>query len=94
MTKDHMSAVQSGNSYEFQEALDTRRQKRMEAIDALPSDIRDLIHEYGYTIVRAHLDLGVKQAKHIRHLVETTLDEFSPTRGSGSSQGARAARGL
>lgn len=28
-------------------------------------------------------------ARHIRHLVETVLDEFSPTRGSSSSQGLR-----
>lgn len=29
----------------------TRRVKRMERIDALPPDIRALIHEYGFTVV-------------------------------------------
>ena len=76
-----------GNSVEFQARVDKRRRNRMEAIDALPADVRDLVHEYGYNIIVACQNAGVKKAKHIRHLVETVLDEFSPTRGSSSSQG-------
>lgn len=49
-----------------------RRQKaveRMNRIDALPADIRELIHEEGYTVVDAFLSLGVKKASQIRHLI-------------------------
>jgi hypothetical protein len=85
--------VSETNSPEFQARLNERRHRRMDAIDRLPSDLRDLVHEYGYTVVKAHLDLGVRKAKHIRHLVETTLNEFSPTRGSSSLQGIHRAPG-
>jgi len=61
----------------------------MKAIDSLPPDIRALVHEYGYTIVKTCLDLKITKAKHIRHLVETVLNEFSPTRGAYSIQGRR-----
>lgn len=78
----------------FEEQFQRRRVNRMAAIDNLPADIRELVHDYGYNVVKAHLDLKVKSARHIRHLVETTLDEFSPTRGGFSSQGVRVgARG-
>lgn len=63
----------------------TRRQ-RMSTIDSLPAEIRGLVHNYGYNTVRAFLDCGVRSPKHIRHLVETVLNEFSPTRGSNSKQ--------
>ena len=78
----------------FQEGVDRRRSNRMAGIDALPQEVRGLVHEYGLKVVRAHLDLGITKARHIRHLVETTLDEFTPTRGSSSSQGVRAAFGM
>ncbi len=61
----------------------------MNAVDALPADVRYLVHEYGLNLVKAFLDCGVRKPTHIRHLVETTLDEFSPTRGSYVRQGIR-----
>jgi len=65
------------------------RQFRMMRVDAMPKPLRDLVHEYGLTIVDAFLAVGVSKPKHIRHVVECVLDEFSPTRGGGSTQGRR-----
>lgn len=73
----------------FQEILDARRHNRMTWIDQQPKAIRELVHEYGLNIVKAFMDCGMKQPKHIRHCVERVLDEFSPTRGTYSSQGIR-----
>jgi hypothetical protein len=72
-----------------QEVVDAKRSARMAAIDALPPDVRALVHDYGYTVVYTLQSLGITKAKHIRHVVETVLNEFSPTRGSYSSQGIR-----
>lgn len=74
---------------DFQNAVERRRANRFREIDGLPADVRELVHEYGWSVVKAHIDLGVTKAAHIRHLVETTLNEFSPTRGSFSAQGIR-----
>lgn len=71
-----------------------RREQRMARVDGLPPDIRALVHDYGLNVVQAHLDIGVTKAKHIRHLVETVINEFSPTRGSTSYQGAYRAKGM
>jgi len=43
---------------------------RMARIDALPKDIRELIHEFGLTVVQAFLDQKVTKAYAIRHLIE------------------------
>ena len=40
------------------------------------------------------MDVGVEKPKHIRHVVETVLNEFSPTRGSFSAQGIRTLHDL
>jgi len=76
-----------GDDEAFLAIVDRHRRARMEHIDRLPPDIRNLVNEYGYTVVSAFLDIGVLRAKRIRHLVETVLNEFSPTRGSYSRQG-------
>ena len=72
------------------QAVDERRAKRMQDFDAYPPELRAIGHSYGLCILKAFLDLGVNKAKHIRHLVETTMSELSPTRGTASSQGTRA----
>ena len=77
---------------EFQSVVQGRRIARMAAIDAMSPEHRELIRDYGYNVVRACIDCGVPKARHIKHIVETVLDEFSPTRGTGSAQGARAKR--
>lgn len=75
-----------------QEWIDHKRRARMETVDRLPPDVRALVHEYGLNVVNACLQSGVVKAKHIRHIVETVLDDFSPTRGSFSAQGIKNAR--
>ncbi len=77
------------DSEEFKAMLQCRRANRMDAIDRQPPEIRELVHEYGWNVVNAFLAMGFKKPKQIRHIVETVLDEFSPTRGSFSSQGRR-----
>jgi hypothetical protein len=69
--------------------IDEKRRKRMERVDEFDPHIRALIHEYGLTVVQALWDAGVQNPRRIRHIVETVLDEFSPTRGSFSRQGIR-----
>lgn len=75
---------------EHQAFVDRKRQLRMDAVDRLPQPMRELVQTYGLTVVNAFMDCGVKKPSQIRHLVETVLDEFSPTRGSFSKQGRRA----
>lgn len=65
------------------------RRSRMERIDAMPLELRALVHDYGLPIVETCTALGVTKARHIRHIVETVLDNFSPTRGCFSQQGVR-----
>jgi hypothetical protein len=77
---------------EFFEVIDERRVKRMAEVDAMPADMRRLVHDYGLTVVLALQQAGVRKTKHMRHIVETVLNEFSPTRGSFSAQGQRALR--
>lgn len=74
---------------EHQEYVDMKRRKRFEQIDSYPPEIRALINEYSLNVVRACLDLGIKKPQQIKHLVQTVLDEFSPTRGSFAIQGIR-----
>jgi hypothetical protein len=52
-----------------------RRATRMARVDAMPPEIRACVHEYGLTIVDSMLDLGIKKAKHIRHLVNVVRRE-------------------
>lgn len=71
------------------EWVNTRRAARMDAVDSLPPEMRALVHEYGLSVVTALMDCGVKKPKRMRHVVETILNELSPTRGAYSSQGPR-----
>lgn len=69
--------------------VDAKRAARMGRVDAMPDGLRALVHEYGLNVVQQFLQSGVTNPRTIRHLVETLLDEFSPTRGTFSSQGVR-----
>lgn len=66
-----------------------RRQKRMQQVDDMPPELRACVHDYGLTVVVAITSIGVTKARHVRHIVETVLNEMSPIRGSFSSQGIR-----
>jgi hypothetical protein len=74
---------------EFQAVIERRRAARMQAIDGMSSELRQLVNDYGLRVVRSLMDLGITKPRHIEYIVETILDEFSPTRGSHSAQGAR-----
>jgi hypothetical protein len=75
---------------DLQAVVDLKRRNRMAMIDAYSPAIRELIHEYGLTVVKTIHELGVTKPTQIRHIVETVLNEFSPTRGSYSIQGIRS----
>lgn len=71
-----------------------RRRVRMAGVDRMPVELRALVHEYGLYVVQAFLSQGISKPKAIRHITEVILNEFSPTRGSYSSQGVRTAPGM
>jgi hypothetical protein len=77
---------------EFVSKVEKRRRARMARIDAMPPEVRALVHQYGFHVVHTIMEAGVTKPAQIRNIVETILDEFSPTRGSGSAQGARGTR--
>lgn len=52
-----------------------RARKRMARIDAMSAQMRELVHEYGLTIVDAFVQCGVKNPRHIRHLIQTVTDQ-------------------
>lgn len=87
-------AAARGDWDAFDAIVARRRADRMNKIDALDAGLRACVHDYGFNAVNAFLQLGIKKPRHIRHLVETVLNEFSPTRGSTSNQGVRRAPGL
>lgn len=57
------------------QAFHERAVKRMNRIDEMPKEMRECVHEFGLTIVDAMLACGVKEARHIRHLVNTVREE-------------------
>lgn len=52
-------------------AAHQRAVARMARIDDLPPSLRECVHEYGWTIVNAFLQAGVRKAKHIHHVIAT-----------------------
>ena len=50
-----------------------RVERRMKRIDALPKDVREIVHEYGWGPVDALLSAGVKNAKVMRHIIIQVL---------------------
>lgn len=77
------------DSPEFLRKVQEKRIARMKKVDQFDPETRTLIHHYGLHIVNSFVQVGVSNPKHIKHLVECVLDEFSPTRGSYSKQGLR-----
>lgn len=64
-----------------------RRSDRMRVVDGMSEDWRALVHEYGYSVIHQMRNCGVTQANHARHIIETVLNELSPTRHGFSNQG-------
>ena len=99
--KDELPLIQKGNPLRpigepgkretmlKEEWAQMKRITRMRLLDAQPAPIRQCVHDYGYHIVSTFMEYGIKDASAIRKIVETVLDEFSPTRGSYSKQGIR-----
>ena len=52
-----------------------RRIKRMAEIDALNPDVREVVHEHGWTIVHAFLNCGVASARQMQHLIRVIRED-------------------
>jgi hypothetical protein len=61
----------------------------MDVIDALPKEVRELVHEFGYTMIRAFLDLNVTKASAIRHLILQVKRGSLDTGNGKSAQSGR-----
>lgn len=77
----------TGSDEAFRQLIQRRTAGRMARIDAMPKALRECVHDYGLFVVDTLLQAGVTKPKQVRHIVETILDEFSPTRQTRSSQG-------
>lgn len=51
------------------EIISSRRQNALDRSDEMPRELRECVHEYGYAIVHACLDNGVKRPGQIHQLV-------------------------
>jgi hypothetical protein len=66
---------------------------RMNRVDALPADIRELIHEEGLSVVQAFLDQGVKSAAGIRHIIMRVRNgSIDPGTGQGGKGWVQSGR--
>jgi hypothetical protein len=54
-----------------------RVKRRMATIDAMPKELRALVHEHGLTVIQAFVDGGLTKPKSINHIIDTIR------RGSG-----------
>ena len=78
---------------DFQAFIDRKRAARMAKVDALPQDVREVVHDWGLSIVDAFWDIGVRKGKQMRHIIETVLNETrAPQGGTFSSQGIKTRR--
>lgn len=83
------TSYESRKHLPIEKLVEIKRRERMEKIDALPKELRECVHDYGFAVVKVLAEMGVTKPKNVRHIVETILNEFSPTRGSFSIQGRR-----
>lgn len=84
-----MTATSPYNREHNPEWLAEKRRNRFDNIDSMSPELRSLVNDYGFNVVKSFIDLGIEKPRHIKHLVENVLNEFSPTRGSYSHQGLR-----
>jgi hypothetical protein len=85
----HKRLNEARDREEFNALLTAKRVRRMDRIDSMPPGLRECVHEFGLNVVDACLSYGVTKPERIRHLVNTILNELSPTRGTFSQQGVR-----
>lgn len=66
---------------------------RMARIDAMPKEIRELVHEFGLTMVQAFLDQKITKPSSIRHLIlqvqRGSLDTGTSSGSAGWMQAGR-----
>jgi hypothetical protein len=65
---------------------------RPDDVDSLPAPLRELAHEFGWSVVRAFLDHGVRSPAAIRHLIHTAW--LGPREAANVRIGGRGHRGL
>jgi hypothetical protein len=51
-----------------------RLQSQFAAIDTMPAELRQCVHEFGYAIVHHFIAAGIREPNMIRHLVKTCWD--------------------
>lgn len=59
------------NDPHFRAATAQRAAKRMARVDAMPTELRRVVYEYGLEIVQEFINMGVTAPHKIRHLVNT-----------------------
>ena len=60
-----------------------RVKTRMDRIDAMPKDVREIVHEHGLTVVDALLAAGVTKGRVMRHLI-SVIRQGSSAWGNGT----------
>ena len=55
----------------------------MNRIDAMPKDVREVIHDHGLTVVDALLTAGITKARVMRHLIDV-IRQGSSAWGNGT----------
>lgn len=68
-----------------------------EEIDNLPPGLRDCVHEFGWSVVRAYMEHGISKPNVIRHLIHTAWNgprEPGNKRGHERGGGNRAIQAL
>ena len=70
----------------------TRRSNAFDEIDRMPGPLRECVHEFGFAIVHQCRELGVKDPRHIRQLVNviwqgarSPQDRVHQRNGAGSA---------
>lgn len=57
-----------------------RVERRMAVIDALPRELRELVHEFGWNVVKSFMDAGVRKPSLIKHLIHTVRHDLGVER--------------
>lgn len=58
----------------WDESAVKRSQNRMKEIDSLPEDLRHLVYEHGWSIIKAFIDSGIKKKNSINHIIYTVRE--------------------